>query len=105
MSPTLGRFINIDPLEYIDGMNLYEYVASNPIMNIDPYGLALYAFDGTGNNKDVDPNPTNIGRLWDSYTKRKHYYHGVGTYGNEPGGNAFGQGGRRILEEAYAQKG
>jgi len=35
----LGRFIQRDPKDYIDGMSLYEAFKSNPIMNIDPYGL------------------------------------------------------------------
>ncbi|MDJ0731221.1 MAG: RHS repeat-associated core domain-containing protein [Crocosphaera sp.] len=35
-----GRFISRDPLGYLDGMNLYEYVGSNPINSVDPLGLA-----------------------------------------------------------------
>ena len=27
--------------EYVDGYNLYQYVQSNPVMNIDPSGLAM----------------------------------------------------------------
>ena len=53
--PETGRFLTSDPLginpsgqinnpfsplsQYTDGMNLYEYVQSNPVMNIDVYGL------------------------------------------------------------------
>jgi RHS repeat-associated protein len=37
--PTLGRWIQKDPLGYDDGMNLYEYVESNPTGYIDPTGL------------------------------------------------------------------
>jgi RHS repeat-associated protein len=37
--PTLGRFISRDPLEYMDGMNLNEYVQSNPVAYTDPSGL------------------------------------------------------------------
>lgn len=30
---------DLDPLKYVDGMNMYEYVKSNPVINVDPYGL------------------------------------------------------------------
>jgi len=38
--PTLGRWLTRDPLGYIDGMSLYEYVGSLPLSAVDPYGLA-----------------------------------------------------------------
>ena len=38
--PNTGRFLSRDPLGYIDGMNLYEYVRSNPIKFLDYSGLA-----------------------------------------------------------------
>jgi RHS repeat-associated protein len=34
-----GRWTTHDPLGYVDGMNLYEYVSSGPILFADPYGL------------------------------------------------------------------
>lgn len=37
--PTLGRFLQPDPLGYVDGFNLYAYVGNNPINYWDPYGL------------------------------------------------------------------
>ena len=39
LSPKLGRFLQRDPMGYVDGMNLYEYVGSNPITHVDPRGL------------------------------------------------------------------
>jgi len=38
--PNLGRFLQRDPEEYPDGMNVYEMVAGCPIRLVDPYGLA-----------------------------------------------------------------
>jgi len=37
---TMGRFLTHDPLRYSDGMNLYEYVISNPLMYSDALGLS-----------------------------------------------------------------
>lgn len=35
----LGRWITRDPIGYRGGMNLYQYVSSNPLRNVDPFGL------------------------------------------------------------------
>ena len=37
--PLHGRFLQRDPAEYVDGMNLYEYVRSNSVRWGDPWGL------------------------------------------------------------------
>ncbi|MCZ7570272.1 MAG: hypothetical protein M5U01_17040 [Ardenticatenaceae bacterium] len=37
--PSLGRFLQMDPLGYVDGMNLYTYVGNNPVGERDPFGL------------------------------------------------------------------
>ena len=39
LHPGLGRFMQHDPKMYVDGLNLYNYVGSMPIMYNDPYGL------------------------------------------------------------------
>jgi RHS repeat-associated protein len=39
-SPLIGRFLQPDPLGYIDGLNLYAYVNNNPLNWLDPWGLA-----------------------------------------------------------------
>ncbi|MBL4810063.1 MAG: hypothetical protein JKY43_08435 [Phycisphaerales bacterium] len=36
-----GRFVQRDPLGYIDSMNVYVYVVSNPLKFVDPLGLIL----------------------------------------------------------------
>ena len=37
--PALGRFLSRDPLDYLDGMSLYEYALSDPTFYVDPSGL------------------------------------------------------------------
>ena len=46
-SPTLGRFLQRDPLGYVDGMSLYELSKGSPVGLRDPLGLRSY-YDGIG---------------------------------------------------------
>ena len=45
MHPNVGRFMQHDPLMYIDGMNDYYYVGNSPIVFIDAYGYSLTSCD------------------------------------------------------------
>ena len=38
-SPTLGRFLQADPIGYGDGLNWYNYVRADPVNATDPSGL------------------------------------------------------------------
>ncbi len=46
-SPTLGRWLTRDPIGYQGGINLYAYVASSPVGNVDAEGTSLWT--GLGN--------------------------------------------------------
>ena len=42
-SPTLGRFLQVDPVGYEGGNNLYAYVENDPVNRMDPTGQSALA--------------------------------------------------------------
>jgi RHS repeat-associated protein len=43
-SPTLGRWMEQDPAQYINGANTYQFVESNPVDRVDPTGQSWWAW-------------------------------------------------------------
>ena len=108
--PMMGRYVSPDPLGMRAGPNPYLYVGADPLKNVDPTGLMLFAFDGTHNAPD---RPTNVWHFFQAYNAgangpgsdvTRAYLEGVGV---ENGPNAaYGRTEERIhrekLEPIYA---
>jgi len=47
-APTLGRWLQRDPIKHPAGSNLYEYAATNPLFWVDPLGLDVVFKKGPG---------------------------------------------------------
>jgi RHS repeat-associated protein len=82
--PERGQYLSPDPLAaspgYPDGPNPYAYVRYNPLRYVDPQGLVLFAFDGTGNDRSNPRSLTNVARFTDLYDDgARRYVSGVGT--------------------------
>ncbi len=110
-NPAMGRWISRDFVGEGGGYNLYGYCANNGISGVDPLGLFLVAFDGTGNNKDAEGDaPTNVRRLWEAYRAKSLYLRGVGSsdvFGwrviENAGGGYSGAGGQARVEKAWSK--
>lgn len=79
--PRSGRYLEPDPLGLVGGWNRYAYAGGNPAQAIDPLGLILFAFDGTGNTDPARAPDTlsNVARLYSLYdSSQRHYMSGVG---------------------------
>ena len=62
-----GRYLSADPLGLGGGENLYAYVNATPTHFIDPPGLLLFAFDGTGNQDYGSNERSNVVKFRDAY--------------------------------------
>ena len=108
LNPLLGRFVQHDPLGYVDGTNDYLYVLNMPNNYIDPFGLYDFSVNGpnfrgsggTGNyystgNQAAKYNPENMLKAKESIFKN----------GFKQGGKQFAKQGGKILAQRAAVAG
>ncbi len=99
--PEAGQYLTPDPLGTPDGPNPYAYVAFNPLRNVDPEGLILFAFDGTANSSDerererLGGSDTNVVRFL------RLYVDGPANYVSGVGSRHYEDGRTNYLREAY----
>jgi len=73
--PTIGRYLNADPIGLWGGVNLFTYVGGDPVNWVDPWGL-----DTLGIHSNVDPGDGfTSGHAWITYTddSGKTTYYGL----------------------------
>ncbi len=75
--PEWGHYLEPDPLGPVPGNSQFGYADQQPRRHVDPLGLMLFAFDGTGNRPE---SLTNVWLMAQAYRDGAvHYVPGPGT--------------------------
>ncbi len=94
-NPRSGRYLSPDPLGPLASSNAYAYAESNPRSGIDPLGLILFAFDGTGMTAD---SRTNVSWLANDYGDNASGIIGASRPFYEPGpGSSWWSAGDSVI--------
>ncbi|OZB82170.1 MAG: hypothetical protein B7X28_03940 [Halothiobacillus sp. 13-55-253] len=90
--PKIGRWLSRDPIRETGGINLYAYVTSNPVINIDPKGLDIW-IEGPSGSEPSFHQSVNVGNMngyYDSYSfgMDGHGIEGKVYRDHDPGGRS-----------------
>jgi RHS repeat-associated protein len=94
-SPTLGRFLQTDPIRFHAGdVNLYRYVANNPVSAVDPLGLAYFASSGLDAFGGCWLGPFSKNPIDDYFNTELSHEHIFFEDGKSPADIGFGRNGK-----------
>lgn len=81
-SPAWGRFLQVDPIGYRGGSNLYAYVGNDPLNFTDPNGLVKDAVAAAAsdfyNQSILKPASDIAGYAHDAVTELAYFLHAIG---------------------------
>jgi RHS repeat-associated protein len=83
-SPSIGRFLSEDPIGFGGGMNWYAYAGGDPILKIDPFGLAEFGLGVSATGAAVGGATGGYG-FYGSNNKSNYWYDNIGLYGTVGG--------------------
>jgi RHS repeat-associated protein len=94
--PRSGHYLEPDPLGPVPGSSQFGYAAHQPRRFVDPFGLLLFAFDGTGNS------PISQTNVW---LFAQQYQGGAVKYIEGPAGDLQPGSAKQALDAAVAWSG
>jgi RHS repeat-associated protein len=98
MHPGLGRFMQHDPLMYVDGFGLYEYVGNMPTQRVDCFGLESTRIpNGAFNGPSINTG-SRVGGVTGPELPRK----GGQGKGYNPKGSIFGNRGKAPVKKGIS---
>ena len=100
--PTLGRYIQSDPIGLGGGINLYESVMNSPINGIDPLGLLTILIHGTWSNPSRAFNAEFVSAVTTTYGESPIFYKWSGG-DNDEARQAAARSLARFLEDYEAE--
>lgn len=75
--PQWGQYLEPDPLGPMPGSDAFGYAGQQPWRYVDPWGLLLFAFDGTRYSADTGGNVQRLAQLYRDGAA--HYHSGPGN--------------------------